>query len=41
MPDMSKAGAKYFRGDEVGKPIPHATETKSADAKTGTGKQGL
>jgi hypothetical protein len=39
MPEMSKAGAKYFRGDEVGKPVPHATETKSADAKSGATKQ--
>jgi hypothetical protein len=32
---------KYFRGDEVAKPIPHATaETKTADAsQSGTTKK--
>jgi hypothetical protein len=42
MPEMRSAGPKYFRGDEVGKPMPHATETKSAQATTpAAGQTGL
>jgi hypothetical protein len=41
MPEMRSAGPKYFRGDEIGKPMPHAAETKSAQATAPAGQTGM